>query len=475
MKTSFTLRLLSTVFIVSFFLGSCSHKPDGNLVTAGSPMAESIRFGYALYMLPVHTKDPAVILHDVLARKYPSLKLVSEIPTQPDQMVVSAHIQNNVQKEFAPPKLGLLKFKGHGLSPQQEQELQKSKEAFVFEFAHPKENVWTGLRVANELVEDIARNTGGLVWDEDTREVFSPNAWHERRLASWPEGTPDISSQTVVEVYKNNDFNRAITLGMAKAGLPDVIVDNFSSFSDNQVVDLINIFSQSIAEGAHYDVPGKFSLSLQAIKNFQARDTQMKSLKTNSTGMAYLSLKPGVWEEGDPHNQLVQLMADRYSGNDAHAKQERLLHCFFGGEEHLAHVQHNEELLEASRKAQAKLPALHQAFNAGLQPGESILLKSPFQTPSGGNEWMWVEVVNWKGNDIEGLLRNEPSEIPTLHDGQIVHVREGDVFDYIRRYPDERMEGNTTGVIIEKMSQENNSAATKQVASQQEIANCRPN
>ena len=98
MKTSFTLRLLSTVFIVSFFLGSCSHKPDGNLVTAGSPMAESIRFGYAVYMLPVHTKDPAVILHDVLAKKYPSLKLVSESPKQPDQMVV--RIRNTVHPGY---------------------------------------------------------------------------------------------------------------------------------------------------------------------------------------------------------------------------------------------------------------------------------------------------------------------------------------------------------------------------------------
>lgn len=472
MKTSFEVWALSSVLIVSSLLGSCSKKSDYNLAHAGSPMAESIRFEYAVYMLPVHTKDPAAILR-VLAKKHPDLKLVSEIPQTPDQMVVATYMQNNVQKEFAPPEPGFLKFKGHGLSQQQEQALQKSKEAFVFEFAHPKENVWPGLRVANELVEEIARSTGGLVWDENTREVFSPDAWHERRLAPWPEGTPDISRQIIVDVYKNGDFNRAITLGMAKAGLPDVVVDNFSSFSDNQVVNLINLFCQSIAEGARYDVP-KFTLNLQAIKTSQARDTQVKSLKANSTGVAYLSLKPAVWEQGDPHNQLIQLMADRYSGNDAHAKQERMIGCFFGWEEHLARVEHNEELLEASRKARAKLPELHQAFNAGLQPGELILLKAPFQTPNGGNEWMWVEVVSWRDKHIEGLLKNEPSEIPSLHDGQIVHVQEADVFDYIRRYPDERTEGNTTGAIIEKMSHKENSASNNQVASQREGGNCRP-
>jgi uncharacterized protein YegJ (DUF2314 family) len=155
-----------------------------------------------------------------------------------------------------------------------------------------------------------------------------------------------------------------------------------------------------------------------------------------------------------------------------------MLNCFFGWEDSVAHIQHDEALLEASRKARAKLPELHRAFSAGLQPGEFIQLKAPFQTPGGGNEWMWVEVVSWKADDIKGTLENEPFDIPSLHGGQIVHVREEDVFDYIRHYPDDRTEGNTTGSIIHKMNQEKVSDSNQsgesdnQGASQQDSANC---
>jgi len=64
---------------------------------------------------------------------------------------------------------------------------------------------------------------------------------------------------------------------------------------------------------------------------------------------------------------------------------------------------------------------------------------------------MWVEVTRWQGGDITGLLKNEPFNIPELHAGQIVTVKQADVFDYIRQYADGTREGNETGVIIQKM------------------------
>jgi hypothetical protein len=49
------------------------------------------------------------------------------------------------------------------------------------------------------------------------------------------------------------------------------------------------------------------------------------------------------------------------------------------------------------------------------------------------------------------LLRNEPFDIPELHSGQLVDVDPSEVFDYLRRSPDGREEGNTTSEIIERM------------------------
>jgi len=441
-------------------------------------MAESIHYQFAVYLLPAHGTDPAVVLQKVLSKKSATLKLVDAITKDPQEMVVHAHMQKNVQHEYAPPSMDSLQYFGYGITREQAQALQKSEEAFILEFAHPKQHVWKALRTANALVEDVARESGGLVWDEETREVFSPDAWHQKRLGSWTDGVPNIASQTVVHVYKKDEFVRAITLGMKKAGLPDVVVDEFPWSSEKQVGNLINLFCQALAEGAAIERPGRFDLNLRTIKLDEVREPQLKSLKTNATTVGYLSLKQGIWEDGDPHNGLIQLSFDRYAGNDMQAKQNRMLVCLFGWEDNVTAVRHNDELLEASRQARTKLPELRRAFSAGLQPGEFIQVKVPFQAPNGGNEWMWVEVTSWGNSKIKGLLENEPSYIPDLHGGQIVDVRENDIFDYIREYPDGRREGNTTGEILKKMEHlqkpDSRDPVGGQLASRPETAACTP-
>jgi uncharacterized protein YegJ (DUF2314 family) len=479
MRSRFRVVSLSTLSATLLLLCSCSKKPEQTLFPAGSPMADSIQFQYAVYMLPIHAKNPSAVLQEALAKKYAGLKLVAEIPTEPREMVVSVHLQKHVQQEYAPPDMESLRHFGYGLSQEQAQALQKSEEAFVLQFSHPRENVWAGLRNANALVEEIARKTNGLVWDEETREVFSPDAWHEKRLKPWPGDVPDISGQTVIHVYKKDELERAITLGMTKIGLPDVVVDGISWSSNGQVGHLINLFCQAMAEGAVFEKLGKFTLELRAIKNSEVRDAQLKSLKGNSMGVAYLSLRPGVWEEGDPKNRLIQLTAEKYVGNDTTAKQSRMLSCFFGWEDRVTDVEHSDELLEESRKERAKLPGLRKHFNAGLQPDEFILVKAPFKTPDGGNEWMWVEITYWKENLIRGTLENEPFRIPDLHAGQVVEVWQGDVFDYIRQYPDKHREGNTTGEIIRKVDQKQTEStpsteSRNQAASQAKNVNCSP-
>ena len=108
-------------------------------------------------------------------------------------------------------------------------------------------------------------------------------------------------------------------------------------------------------------------------------------------------------------------------------------------------------LLYRSDRARQKLPSLRKEFNAGLQPGEHLLLKAPFETSSGGREWMWVEVSSWKGDDIVGLLANEPEDVKGLRAGSTVKVSEKEVFDYIRYKADGSSEGNETGKEIEKV------------------------
>jgi len=71
---------------------------------------------------------------------------------------------------------------------------------------------------------------------------------------------------------------------------------------------------------------------------------------------------------------------------------------------------------------------------------------------------MWVEISHWKNKGIRGVLENDPELVPDCA-GEVVEIREEDVFDYIHKYGRTR-EGNTTGELIEKMEKESISLTT---------------
>lgn len=424
-------------------------------VPAGSPMAEVIRFQYAVYYLPKPAKDPSVALQRLLRKKQFRIKQVSGLPPRPDEPMVSARLEKDVANGYAPPSLKSLRYSGRGLSRKQALALQESEHALILDFGHDRARVWSGLRAATELVEALARETHGFVWDEGTREVFTPEEWRKRRLAPWKEAVPDVSRHITIHAYRDGEYVRAITLGMTKFGLPDVVVQNFSWSANNNMGNLLNAFCQSMAEGARFAKAGEYELDLRAIRDSAARDLQVRSLKPNAKAVAHLTLLQGKREEGDPRNRLIEIGFDKYPGRDVHAKQDALISSLYGWEDTIKRIRgDDDELLAASRQARKKLPRLRAAFASGLAPGEFIQVKAPFAVPAGGNEWMWVEVTEWKGKRIRGLLKNEPFDIPGLHAGQIVDVDEDRVFDYIRRLPDGRQEGNETGRIIEKMQGE---------------------
>jgi uncharacterized protein YegJ (DUF2314 family) len=422
------------------------------LIPTGSLMDERIMIEFAIYYLPKPTKEPLAEVDSLLKDKFPTWRKVEKIDDEAEGLSMAANIESNPQAAYPPPNLKLLQYFGHGVDREQAEALQTTEVALILDFSYAKEHVWDGMRAALEFTHEIARTTEGLIWDNATRELFSSAAWKERCITPWTEPIPDISKLTVIHAYKKDEYVRAITLGMEKFGLPDIVVDNFSWSLNRNTGIVVNLFAQSIAEGAELPKPGEFDLKIDAIKHPKVREEQKKSLKPNATGVAPLTLTKGVWEEGDPMNRLIEIKFDRGQGPDIHAKQDHVISQAFGVEDTIVPVKHDEELLAASRKARTKLPELRAEFNKGLAPGEFILVKFPFPRPDEGNEMMWVEVTSWKGDKISGMLKNEPFYIPTLHAGQEVDISEAKVFDYIRKHADGASAGNETGKLIEKRS-----------------------
>lgn len=432
-------------------------EPNASFVAAGDLMSDFVSFQLAVYYLPEPKGDPIAALDKLLEEKFTTLRRVEKVDKAVQGTTVAARIEEDVSKNYAPPDMQSLQYFGRGLSREQAEGLQGSQKALILEFGHSKQHVWEGLKVACELASALARETDGLVWDEETREVFTPESWEEKRLAEWTEKVPNVTRQTTIHAYNTGEYVRAITLGMAKVGLPDIVVEELPWSLNRNIGHTINLVCQSLAEGNAVKANGDFDLDLKSIKNAEVRDPQLSTLKPNAEAVARLTLRAAEPDEGDPNNRIVAITCDRYSGNDLHAKQEAMVSSLFGSEDSIVHIKHDEEILAASQRAKKKLPELRRAFVAGLEPGEFIQLKAPFARPDEGEEWMWVEVTSWKGNTIKGLLKNEPFEIPDLHAGQEVEISQEDVFDFIRRKPDGTEEGNETGKVIEKLqAAENN-------------------
>lgn len=363
---------------------------------------------------------------------------------------VSGHWIAHAGKDYEPPSLEMLKYFGRGLSPEQSAALAHADKAFVLDFVHPGKDRMAALRNAQVLAEQVARDTNGLLWDAETREAFSPERWHERRVLGWEGDLPDVLKHTVMHFYPDGQTFRCVTLGMGKFGQPDLVVEDVLASDSRDLGEVINVVAQALVEGARTDAKGQLALRLQQSRHPGVNKWEGEGLKANAKKTALLLLVQGVPQDGDADNRLVRIAFDRQDGPDEHSRQATLAAALFGSEDRVARIRHDQKLLAARDAARARLPALRDTFNRGLVPGEYIDVKAPFATDSGGREWMWVEVRVWNGDRIEGTLQNEPDDVKHLRSGQDVVVSQAELFDYIFHRADGKVEGNTTGVIIQE-------------------------
>jgi uncharacterized protein YegJ (DUF2314 family) len=454
------LTTLTTLLVLMALAGSCSReavdvpsrpatpasRSEANL-PRGNPFDSFITYEFAIYYVPKAEVEPMPLAEGLLKETdFTRVDAISKKETSP---VVELTLIDDRTGRYPAPSEELLQQFGRGLSGEQVKSLQSPGQVLSLRFAYPGDRPVERLSIAMKLTHAIATAAKGVIWDNETREMFALDRWN-RRLEGWDTDGPDVSRQISIHAYPSGDFVRAVTLGMAKFGLPDLVVEDFGWSLQRNVGISINLVAQAFVEGAKIDRPGEFDLNFRLIRHPRLRDAQLDNLEEHATAIAALGLKAGRHDEGDPDNRLWQLTFERGEGPDEQARMEHVLSRAFGWKESVVHVTHDDEMREASRRARTRLPKLKQAFAAGLAPGEVMLLKAPFDTSDGGHEYMWVEVTRWTGDAVEGLLQNEPFNVPELKAGQKVQISEATVFDYIWKHADGSSDGNETGRILEK-------------------------
>ncbi len=409
---------------------------------------------YAIYLLPGYEGDPVATATALINSKYPQYSIIESLDEPPETPVIGLFMINDVKQQYAVPDMQSIGYFGRGVSREQALAVQETDDALVINFAYPIRFGATAFYDAMELMEGLALQHSSLIWDEATRQIFSHEAWREMRLDTWNDGVFSVQDHVTIHVYKNGDFVRGITLGMEKFGLPDIVVNDFVWSLNRPMGNLVNLVTQTLLEGGEFGDDFSLVVDISKIRHEATRKELEASQFENANGRLTLFLRPTVPEEGDPANYLLEIRFDNVEGLTVQEQQGELLGSIFGWEDGIVYVDHNRRILEASERAREKLPQLRRDFNAGLEPGEFIHVKAPFDTPDGGSEWMWVEVIEWDGDRIRGLLRNEPFNIPDLRGGSEVVVSEDDLFDYIRFFADGTEEGNETGALILEAQQQ---------------------
>jgi uncharacterized protein YegJ (DUF2314 family) len=415
----------------------------GQPVPAGGLRAKEFSFTLAVYYLPLPKTDPKAALARLLRGRPIALRPGPVEGPRPEPVT---WMVNKPSEEYPPPDEDMMEYASKGLTDAQARALRKSRSVTVMSFAGPGERAAATYHQALQVTGELAAATGGLAWDDETRQVFSREAW-EARVDDWHEGLPDITKHMLIHSYRDGELMRLVTLGMGKFALPDLAVNQVAS--SNVVGNVLNLACQTILERPALARAGELTLAIDEVKHPGARSWATENILDGAKRRAVVQLAVGEQQEGDAQNPLVEIVFPGPAA-ELQVRQTALIDRLWGSKDAIAYVDHDDELLAASRRAKAALMKHKPRYLKELPEGERLLVKAPFRTRTGGNEWMWVEVVRWRGRTIRGILQNDPFEVPDLKAGARVEVKEDSLFDYILEKKDGTKEGNETRRLLER-------------------------
>ncbi|HYG75565.1 MAG TPA: DUF2314 domain-containing protein [Planctomycetota bacterium] len=417
---------------------------------AGELFDKKTHFEFAIYYTAAAKTDPAAALQKLCEQRFTRLARLKD-PSELEGAKLPAVMIRPVQIEkYRPPDLEALKYYARGLSDEQKNQLQKCKEVFVLDFVDNASSVLKTVRDASELTAALATETGGLIWDDETREVFTTEAWQKRRLERWTGDIPSVFDHVTQHFYQDGELCRIVTLGMKKFALPDVCVEDIPRSSARSIGSLINLACQTMLERGKLEQPGKLNVDVASLKNTFMREYLSATYLDKATGKASLLLGSVIPKEGDASNRLAEIGFSGGADLNDQQRQDAVISQVFGSRDQVSTITHDDELLRVSEQAKAEIAKLAPRFQQNIPQGESLLVKAPFRTSSGGNEWMWVEVVRWNGKAIEGILKNDPYSVPGLKAGARVKVNQDSLFDYLHTLKDGTEVGNETGKLLMK-------------------------
>ena len=355
------------------------------------------------------------------------------------------------KKSLPIPSKKTLKYFGVGFNKNDFLKIESSTQAYSITVKFRQIQTLTHHKDIDNYLYSITKENNGYLYDEETREMFKPSSWKNRRLINgWHDKQIAIDKHIVIHYYQRKPKEyRLITLGMAKFGLPDIAIEDIFSRNANDLSKVINLTAYSLLDNIEHNNTITINLDNLAKKYTYAKNFKDYRYK-NHKETVILGFKQDIADEGDPKNRIIELTFKPKIGEQRYATQARYLEELFGLEDKVTDTsRYNYEMLRASKKDLAMLPKIKKIFNNKLKLNEYILVKVPFKYEK-GREWMWVLVTLWKDDKIEGILNNKPYFIKNLHSGDKVGINQKDVFDFLYHKSDGTEIGDATTKVILK-------------------------
>ena len=445
------MKKIISPLIVLIFAFSCSQSYKASQIQelpTASIQSDQFYAPYCIYFLEKPDAIADNEIRTLVSSLLPGYRLVDSLSTESDKNEYIIEWFRDPKIEYPAPDLDYLQHSGHNLTIEEMNQLQTPFSAVLITFSGTYKNVIADHISINHLISSLLQEKSAIVTDYTTYESFNSKSWSEVRVSNFNEANQDVTSQFTIHLYRDNEFCRAMTLGLGIFCLPDISIQGISCNNQRSYGSLINLISQTWIEKPVIRVDTTLLIDITTLKNDSVKTRLLNSLEQDAFKKALISLSFVEPQEGDAYNSQFEIVFNdnNYSSKQEH--QQALIAKIFGASDQIEYINHDERILQASQRAKEKLPDLKNMFDRGLEPGYSILLKAPFETDDGGREWMWVEVTEWTDNTIKGILQNDPFEISNLSAGAIVGANPNDIFDYMLYFPDGSTEGNETGKII---------------------------
>ncbi len=397
---------------------------------------EPVHFEFALYFAPAPKEDPEAILTRLLADEFQHVSAFLFVTHEWYDLA-----------DYAPPTPQAFRYTAVELDVSQGAAIAESERVFVLGFAAHPADLLRAHREANTLTLTLAEASEGLPWDEECRLLYSREAWQRKRVENWQGDVPDVRGHVNMHAYRNPDLVRIITLGMRKFGLPDLVVEATPSGKTQVAGNVVNACAQRMLEGQPFDGE-RFKLVLADIRHDAMRANALENPLEGATGKVAMQLAECARDEGDPENRLLAISFPEAKGRDDLERQATALAALYGAKEVIVNRWASDQALKAaSNKARADFFAQVDTFRKGFHPNERLTVKVPF-TFDGQTEYMWVEVVGWGEETMDGILMNDSSFEESFRVGRKLTVKFEDVYDYIHTKSDGTESGNETGKVL---------------------------